>query len=448
MSSNIHDIIARHELSTHLNNHEETLPESYIAIEQSLDLQGEAQLLGAKNAVLVIMASLILTNGRSVLTNVPCSDDVLQMIILLEELGASVRFSPDRNVLVVDTSSINEYKVRPEIMKKMRASVLVMGPLLARFSRAEIALPGGDQIGKRPIDFHLKNFEKMGVTIDIEHEFLKAKTDKLKPTTLVLDYPSVGATENLMMAAALIKGTTRILNAAIEPEVVDLIAVLTAMGAQISILPPATIEIQGVETLKPVNHEIMFDRLEAGSLLLAAAITGGQISLPQANAHVLDVFLLKLQEMGHTVEYGLGGKGIHLKATKSPKAVSFKTSPYPGFPTDLQPPMMAAQCLAQGVSEVHETVYENRFLHVRELQKMGAQIKIEGDRAYITGVDVLYGTSVIAPDIRAACALVLAGLAAQGRTIMTGVHHFKRGYQALDQKLAILGAKILLKTAG
>lgn len=442
--SNTFDVVHKDSLS---QSPDTLLPtDSYIAIEQSLGLQGEADLVGAKNAVLVIMISLILTDGKSVLNNVPNSDDVLQMIQLLEDLGAQVTFFPELNRLEVDTRTINNYKVRPEIMKKMRASVLVMGPLLARFARAEIALPGGDQIGERPIDYHLKNFERMGVTQEITGESLIVHARELSAATLVLEYPSVGATENLLMAATLTKGTTRIVNAAIEPEVLDLITILRKMGAQISISVPATIEIQGVDRLQAVEHQIMYDRLEAGSLLLAAAITGGSIYLPTADWDILDVFLAKLQEMGHTVVKGDNGKGIKLIATQSPRAVSFKTSPYPGFPTDLQPLMMAAQCFAQGKSVVHETVYENRFLHIREFQKMGANIKVEGDRAYIIGVEELYGTHVIATDIRASCALVLAGLAAKGKTIMTGVNHWKRGYQALDKKLSSLGAKILLKT--
>jgi UDP-N-acetylglucosamine 1-carboxyvinyltransferase len=424
----------------------EHVPNIHIVVEQSLGLQGEVSLVGAKNAVLVIMASLILTDGKSVLTNVPDSADVQQMISLLEDLGAEVSFYPDKNLLIVNTATINSYKVKPEIMKKMRASVLVMGPLLARFSRAQVALPGGCLIGERPIDFHLKNFEKMGVGMEIDGEFLTAHTPALQATTLVLEYPSVGATENLLMAATLTKGTTRILNAALEPEVLDLVAILQKMGAHINLLPPATIEIQGVSSLRAVEHEIMFDRLEAGSLLLAAAITGGEISLPQADATVLDVFLYKLQEMGHSVERGVNGRGIRLKATTAPRAVSFRTAPYPGFPTDLQAPMMAAQCIAQGTSIIHETVFENRFLHVRELEKMGAQIKVDGDRVRISGVEELYGTHVIASDIRASCGLILAGLAAKGKTYMTGVHHWKRGYQALDKKLAKLGAKISLET--
>lgn len=442
-NSNIADQLIKKDTS-----YEQTLPaDSYISIEQSLGLSGQAELVGAKNAVLVIMTSLILTDGKSVLTNVPNSDDVLQMITLLQTLGAEVTFDAELNRLEVDTRPINNYKVGADVMKKMRASVLVMGPLLARFGRAEIALPGGDQIGERPIDYHLKNFERMGVTQEVSGESLIVHTKQLQSNVLVLEYPSVGATENLLMAATLTKGITTIVNAALEPEVLDLITILKKMGALISIAAPATIEIQGVETMRGVEHAIMYDRLEAGSLLLAAAITGGQIYLPDAQWDILDVFLAKLQEMGHSVTKGASGKGIQLTATTSPRAVSFKTSPYPGFPTDLQPLMMAAQCLAQGKSIIHETVYENRFLHIRELQKMGANIKVEGDRAYIVGVEELYGTHVIATDIRASCALVLAGLAAKGKTIMTGVNHWKRGYQALDKKLNKLGAKIFLKAS-
>lgn len=415
---------------------------SYLHIEQSLVLSGTAQLHGAKNAVLVIMASLLLTNGKSTLRNVPASADVLHMIALLKQLGAIVLFDQKHNTLTVDTTNVNKWHVSPAIMKKMRASILVMGPLLARFGRADIALPGGCVIGTRPIDYHLKNFIKLGVNIEQDGEFLHAQTTNIKPKKLVLDYPSVGTTENLLMIAALSKGTTKIINAALEPEVLDLIVVLQKMGARINILPPATIEIEGVNELHPITHDIINDRLEAGALLLAGAITGGTIYLPHAPAYALDVFLLKLEEMGHVIEIGNHDIGIKLHATQQPKAVSFKTGPYPGFPTDLQAPMMAAQCLAQGSSVVEETVFENRLVHVRELQKMGAQINVEHNKAIIKGVDELYGTAVIATDIRASCALVLAGLVAKGTTTMTGIHHWRRGYEKLEAKLQSLGAKI------
>jgi UDP-N-acetylglucosamine 1-carboxyvinyltransferase len=419
---------------------------AYLVMEQSLALQGQSEILGAKNAVLVIMASLILTNGKSRLTNVPFSDDTMHMIKLLRQLGATVEYIKDEHTVDIDTTSIDNYKVSYEIMKKMRASILVMGPLLARFGRADIALPGGCVIGTRPINYHINNFAKMGVDIEIDGEFLHAKAIKLMAGKYILEYPSVGATENIMMAAVTTPGITRIVNAALEPEVFDLIAVLKKMGAHIEILPPATIEIHGVQALHAVEHAIMHDRLEAGSLLLAAAITGGQIHLPQAPVETMDLFLMKLQEMGHFVEIGANGVGVRLRATANPRAVSFKTAPYPGFPTDLQAPMMAAQCLAEGTSVVEETVFENRLLHTRELQKMGAQITVEHNKATIIGVDELYGTQVIATDIRASCALVLAGLVAKGTTVMAGIHHWQRGYEALERKLMHLGARIEYKT--
>ncbi|MCK5632355.1 UDP-N-acetylglucosamine 1-carboxyvinyltransferase [bacterium] len=414
----------------------------YIIVEQSFGLSGEVQLTGAKNAVLVIMASLILTSGKSKLKNVPASRDVLHMITLLKDLGAQVFFDQEKNELDVDTSTIVHYNVAPEIMKQMRASVLVMGPLLARFGCVDLALPGGCVIGTRPINYHISNFEKMGAHVQITGESISARASKLEAKKLILEYPSVGATENLMMAAVLTPGTTKIINAAVEPEVLDLVKVLQKMGADIEVVPPATIQIKGVATLQPIKHEVIFDRLEAGSLLLAAAMTGGEIHLPQAPAYALDLFLFKLQEMGHKIEVGNDDIGVRLKATKSPRAVSFKTGPYPGFPTDLQAPMMAAQCLASGTSVVQETVFENRLLHVRELQKMGAQISVQHNTATVTGVEELYGVPVIATDIRASCALVLAGFVAKGTTVMSGIHHWRRGYEALEKKLAMLGGTI------
>jgi UDP-N-acetylglucosamine 1-carboxyvinyltransferase len=419
---------------------------SYIAIERSLCLNGTVELVGAKNAVLVIIASLLLTKGKSRLTNVPASDDVLQMIKLMQSLGAEIFFYPDEHLLEVDTSHVTKWQVSADIMKKMRASILVMGPLLARFGKADIAAPGGCVIGTRPIDYHLKNFKKMGALIEEATDYLTARADLLHAQRIVLEYPSVGATENVLMAATLTHGVTTIVNAAIEPEVLDLIAVLKKMGAKITVEAPATISIEGVISLQPIEHAIIPDRLEAGALLLAAAITGGSIYLPQAHAYSMDVFLLKLEEMGHEIIVGPQGIGITLKATKEPRAVSFKTAPYPGFPTDLQAPLLAALCVAQGTSIVEETVFENRLLHVRELQKMGAQIKVEHNKAIITGVDKLYGASVIATDIRASCALVLAGMIAEGSTIMTGIHHWTRGYDGLENKLTTLGAQVIVYT--
>ena len=417
-----------------------------LVVHKSDSLEGESALLGAKNATLVIMLSLILTKGRSVLRNVPANDDVIHMIKLLERIGATVVFDTNEHVLEVDTTNLDGHTVELEIMKKTRASVLAMGPLLARFGKANVAFPGGDVIGARPIDYHLRNFEKMGIEIHEVGEVISAQANDIVSRNLLLEYPSVGATENLMMFATRISGTTKIINAALEPEVLDLIAVLRKMGARIETAVPATITITGVDELKPVDHTVIFDRLEAGALLVAGAITGGYVHLPQAPAHAMGMFLMKLQEMGHTILIHPSGKGVKIKGAKNPRAVTIKTAPYPGFPTDLQAYTMAALTLAQGTSKIHETVYENRLIHARQLVAMGAQIEIPHyDTAIIRGVEELYGTHVIASDIRASCALVLAGLAAVGTTTIAGVHHWKRGYQGLEEKLRQLGANITLQ---
>lgn len=423
------------------------MSDGYILVKQSLNLNGQVNLYGAKNAALPILASLILTEGKSTLKNVPNSSDINQMIRLLHDIGAQTDFDINTNILHVDTSTIDKCKVNPEVMSKMRASILVTGPLLARFGKATVARPGGCLIGARPIDFHLKGFKKMGVGVEEADSFLNislpSNYDSNQNKRIVLEYPSVGATENLVMLAALTQGTTEIVNAALEPEVLDFIQVLQKMGAQIKIDSPATIIITGVQKLNPINHTVIPDRLEAGALLLAAAITGGHIYITGARFDHMDVFLEKLSEMGH--EIVADKNGISLKATQSPKAVNFKTGPYPGFPTDLQATMMVAQCLADGVSIIEETVFENRLLHTKELAKMGAQIKVEGTKAIINGVDNLYGTEVIATDIRASCALVLAGLIAKGQTKVLGIAHWRRGYDNFEQKLSKLGAQISIE---
>lgn len=414
----------------------------YIIAKQSGPLKGKVLLSGAKNAVLAIMSSLLLTSGKSVLRNVPGLSDVHQMIGILESLGATVSYDESQNILEVDTSTLNNNSIAQECVKKFRASLLVFGPLLARFKEVKLAMPGGDAIGVRPIDYHIKNFIKMGASVYQEDDFLYAKTDGLKPQRFVLDYPSVGATENLMMALVLVSGRSWIINAALEPEVLDVIAVLRKMGAKIDV-SPAMICIDGVETLKPVEHEVMNDRLEASSLLIAGAISKGDVFLPNANAYNMDLFLMKLEEMGHKVTIEKGGKGVRLKAIAKPRAVSFKTAPYPGFATDVQALMMIAQVTALGTSDIVETVFENRFLHVPELNKMGAKIEATGHFAKVTGVEALHGAVVEATDIRAACALTLAGFIAEGETqIMNGLHHWKRGYETLDEKLRQLGATI------
>lgn len=429
------------------------MSQGYLLLKKSPQLRGQISLVGAKNAVLGMMASLILTNGTSYLENVPNSADVHQMIKLLQALGAHVAFDIDQKQLKVDTSTINCFEVSPDIMNKMRASILVLGPLLARFGKARVALPGGCVLGARPINYHLSGMRKMGVEIDAQgyflHAQLSAAMQKSHSARIVLEYPSVGATENLMMLAVALPGETTIINAAMEPEVLDIIDILKKMGAQITLEGSCTIHIRGVGQLNPVSHHVIPDRLEAGALLLAASITGGEIYIPDARPDHMDLFLEKLQEMGHLITTRFNStdpswQGIKLVATKNPRAVSFKTAPYPGFPTDLQAPMMAALCLANGSSVIEETVFENRLIHAQELRKMGAQIGVQGTTATIHGVDALYGCDVIANDIRASCSLVMAGLNATGQTKVTGIHHWQRGYDKLEEKLRLLGAPIEL----
>lgn len=419
----------------------------YILVKQSAPLVGQVSLSGAKNSVLAIMASLLLTRGVSILRNVPDIEDVRQMIFVLESLGSAIRFDVENNLLEVDTTHLQNNPLAQESIKKFRASLLVFGPLLAQFKSVKIAMPGGDAIGARPIDYHIKNFKKMGADVYQDHEFLHGSATHLQSQRFILDYPSVGATENLMMALVLVDGESWIVNAALEPEVLDVITVLQKMGAQIDIMPPAMIRIRGVKNLRPVDHEIIYDRLEAGSLLIAGAITLGDVYLPDAQVYNMELFLMKLEEMGHTVIVGKDGKGVRLQATKNPKAVSFKTGPFPGFPTDLQALMMAAQVVAKGSCDVVETVFENRFLHVPEMNKLGAQITASGHFAKMQcNQQGLVGSDVKATDIRAACALALLGLAAQGETrVFDGVHHWKRGYEMLDEKLRSLGAFIELQ---
>lgn len=418
--------------------------DGYIKIEKSLPLEGTIHLSGAKNSCLVIIASLLLTKGISVLKNVPASLDVFQMIRLLEHVGASIIFDTETNVLTVDTTHADGHYVPADIMATFRASVLILGPLLARHKKASFGLPGGDSLGARPIDYHLKNLQKMGVTFIHHDNYIEAHAEKLHPQKLLLEYQSMGATKNLIMVAAITPGTTKIYNAAFEPEVFDFLDVLKKMGAQITFEAPSTIIVHGVEKLIPVEHAIMFDRLEAGSLLLAGAITGGHVNIPEAPAHAMELFLVKLQEMGHHITIGAHEQGVTIKGSLHTKGVAIKAAPHPCFPTDLQAPITSALLLSQGISKIHETVYENRFAHIHELKKMGADITLNHSVATIRGVQELHGTIVEAHDIRASCALVLAGLAAHGTTIVKNIHHWKRGYESLELKLQLLGASINL----
>jgi UDP-N-acetylglucosamine 1-carboxyvinyltransferase len=418
-----------------------------LVVEQSQPLMGEVTLEGAKNAALVIIASLLLTDGVSTLRRIPTSADVWYMIHILEMLGARIHFHEAERMLVADTRGLRPCPLDIEIMGKFRASTLVLGPLLARFGEATIAFPGGDIIGKRPIDLHIHAFEQMGARIVIEPDNVHAYAEEgLRPTRIVLNYPSVGATENILMAATLIEGSTTIINAALEPEVLDVIEVLRAMGADIHCGINSTIHVRGVKRASCLDYAIMYDRLEAGTYLLAAAITKGSISIPQAPVGSMAVFLEALRNMGHIVEEG-DSQGVTLQAALHPKAISLRTMPYPGFPTDLQAPMLVAQTLARGTSIVHETVYESRFGYVRELQRLGAQIVLQSDSmAIVQGGAALYGAPIIAGDIRAAAGLTLAGLVAQGKTTVFGAEHILRGYVNFVEKLRSLGATITLDT--
>jgi UDP-N-acetylglucosamine 1-carboxyvinyltransferase len=424
----------------------------HFIIKQSGQLSGTVPVYGAKNAVLVIMTSLILTNGVSVLDNVPNNADVRLLMSLLQHLGAIITFDVEAKRLTVDASTICRFDVLPEMMNKIRASILVMGPLLARFGQAKVALPGGDAIGMRPINYHLQGFKKFGIAVSVNEPYINAHVEATSKqqsyTRIVLEYPSVGATENLLMYSCLGMGQTVIINAALEPEIFDLIDVLTKMGAKITILPGATLLIDGVNSLNPVAHSIIPDRLEAGSLLVAAAITKGSITIPNARPDHLDIFIEKLREMGHSVVTGIDTAhsasplGITFTACQNPQAISIKTAPYPGFPTDLQPCLLAALTVANGISTIEETVHDNRMLLTKELNKMGAQISVVGTKATIRGVETLYGADVIAPDLRAACALLLAGLVAEGQTKLAGINHWYRGYDKLEERLIAMGALI------
>lgn len=416
-----------------------------IQVQSVGPLSGTVSAAGAKNAVLVQLAATVLVDGESVISNVPACADVFYMLKLLQQLGALVQFDQEHRTVRIDARALTGYTLDAEIMRKMRASILLMGALLARVGKACMSVPGGCPIGARPVDFHLRAFAQMGAQVTQVGDLLTVTARQLKPVHLVLEYPSVGATENVILASVCTQGVTKITNAAIEPEVLDFIDMLNKAGAKITVSAPASILIEGVSSLRCVNHSVMPDRLEAGCILLAGVITGGTVIVDNARASDMDVFLSKLTQMGHQVTVGHNGIGLTIVATKLPEAVSFKTGPFPGFPTDLQAPMTAALCLAAGSSVIHETVYENRLLQAPELQKMGAVITLSGcDRMTIKGVSHLTGTQVQATDIRASCALVLAGLAARGTTTIFGLNHWRRGYDGLEHKLIKLGANITI----
>lgn len=402
-------------------------------------LTGKITVSGAKNAVLPIIAASLLAESQSHLQEAPRLADVYTIIQLIQELGAKAYWQDD-NSLTIDTSSIEEVEAPQEFVRRMRASFLVMGPLLAKKGHAKMWLPGGCAIGSRPIDLHLKGFAALGAEIEIGHGLVEAKADRLTGARVYLDFPSVGATENIMMAATLAEGTTIIENAAEEPEIVALATFLNSMGAKVTGAGTNIIRIEGVRELHGTTHTIIPDRIEAGTYMVAAAATGGDVLVDNVITDHLKPIIAKLEEAGAEIYEENGG--IRVKGRERLRAVDIKTLPYPGFPTDMQAQMMALLTVAQGTSVVVETVFENRFMHVDELKRMGADIVIEGHTAVVKGVPKLSGAPVKATDLRAGAALVIAGLMAEGTTQLDCVHHIHRGYENLVGKLRGLGAQI------
>lgn len=404
-------------------------------------LVGAVKTSGAKNAVLPIIAASILGTTPSHLDEVPMLEDVHTISEVLKCLGLAVECSPEKNVLDIDSTEITSYEAPYELVRTMRASFLVMGPLLARIGKARISMPGGCAIGARPIDIHLKGFEALGVKIEQGHGYIEASAPEgLKGTSIYFDFPSVGATENIMMAASLAEGTTILENAAEEPEIVDLANYLNKMGAKIRGAGTDTIRIEGVDKLHGADYTIIPDRIEAGTYMIAAAMTGGDIVVENVLPEHQKPLIAKLREAGAVVEEDIDKVRVIGKNTL--KAVSIKTLPYPGFPTDMQAQMMAMMVIAEGRSKVTETVFENRFMHVVELSRMGAQISTEGRSAVIDGPCKLTGCDVRATDLRAGAAMILAGLVAEGTTRIGDLHHIDRGYENIVAKLKKLGADI------
>ena len=402
-------------------------------------LQGTVKIDGAKNSALSIMAATLLTKDVCILRNVPRLTDVDIMTKVIRKLGVKVEWKEDNN-LYIDSDNFNNYEAPYELVKMMRGSILVMGPLLARLKRAKISLPGGCAIGARPVDYHLKGFEALGAQVEVEKGYIEAKVNILKGDEIYLDFPSLGATENIMMAACLAEGVTKIENAAKDPEVVELGHFLNKMGAKVEGLGTDLIEIEGVKKLHGVDYAIIPDRIEAGTYMIAAAITGGDVLIEKVDPLLLKPLIVKLEEAGVRIE--LEKNLIKVTGSDRVKAVDIKTLPFPGFPTDMQAQFMALSCVAKGTSVITETVFENRFVHTGDLIRMGADIKVEGHSAIIKGVKKLSAAPVMASDLRGGAALVLAGLVAEGTTELSRTYHLDRGYVNLEEKLTSLGADI------
>jgi UDP-N-acetylglucosamine 1-carboxyvinyltransferase len=402
-------------------------------------LQGTVRIDGAKNSALSIMAATLLTKDVCILRNVPRLTDVDTMAAVIRKLGIKVEWRGD-NTLYIDSDDFNNCEAPYELVKMMRGSILVMGPLLARLKKAKISLPGGCSIGARPVDYHIKGFEALGAQVEVEKGYIEAKVDKLKGDDIYLDFPSLGATENIMMAACLAEGVTKIENAAKDPEVVELGHFLNKMGAKVKGLGTDLIEIEGIKKLHGVDYTIIPDRIEAGTYMIAAAITGGDVLIEKADPLLLKPLIVKLEGAGVRIE--LEKNLIKVIGLNRVKAMDIKTLPFPGFPTDMQPQFMALSCVAKGTSVITETVFEKRFVHTGDLIRMGADIKVEGHSAIIKGVKKLSAAPVMASDLRGGAALILAGLVAEGTTELSRIYHLDRGYVKLEEKLNSLGADI------
>ena len=408
-------------------------------------LAGEVRISGAKNAVLPILCATLLADTPVRISNVPRLHDVLTTAKLLAGLGAGVQHEGD--AMTVDPRSVNSHVAPYELVKTMRASVLVLGPLLAKFGDAEVSLPGGCAIGSRPVDLHIKGLQALGAEISVDHGFIKARVDgRLKGARHVFEMVSVGATENVLMAAALADGTSVLENAAMEPEIVDLADCLNAMGAKIEGAGTSKITVHGVDKLSGCEHAVVADRIETGTFLVAAAMTGGRVTATHARADTLDAVLDKLREAGADIGIEsdvIDGDRITLDMHgKRPRAVNLTTAPHPAFPTDMQAQFMAMNCMADGVGVINETIFENRFMHVNELLRLGADIRVDGHTAVVRGVEQLSGAPVMATDLRASASLILAGLVADGETVVDRIYHLDRGYDRMEAKLRGIGADI------
>ncbi|MGE5484953.1 MAG: UDP-N-acetylglucosamine 1-carboxyvinyltransferase [Ignavibacteriales bacterium] len=404
-------------------------------------LSGTVRVSGAKNAVLPMLASTVLSSDPCAIIDAPRLKDVQVMSDILRQLGAVVKrqeTGDGRCALVVDTKTMTDYEVPEALMREMRSSIFLMGPLLGRHGRVRVSYPGGCAIGPRPIDLHLRGLRSLGAVIRERHGYIHAEAKELRGCEIHLDFPSVGATENIMMAAVLAKGSTVIRNAAKEPEIIDLQNFLNGMGARIRGAGMDVIRIDGVTRLSGVDYHVIPDRIETGTFMIAAAITGGDISIENCIPEHVDSITAKLREVG--AEITEERDRMRVKGPARPRAVDFKTLPYPGYPTDMQPQAMALMCIADGISVITETIFESRFNQAEELRRMGASIKTEGRTAVVRGVDMLFGARVEAFDLRGGASLTLAGLAAEGVTTIEGIHHMDRGYDGFDRKLSALGA--------